>query len=126
MANSIDLSDSVEYDIESVERNRTLNKQIETDVYSGETYLGNFNFGLYTGATLQVRSKPNDYNLVLEFKTVDGSIVFGNGIFTIKKSHSQMDIRGGDYFYDMYLSSSTEPKRGFMFGKFKIVETVSR
>lgn len=123
---TIDLTNSVEYDIESVERNRTLNFQIDTEVYSGETYLGKFNFALYSGATLQVRSKPNDYNLVMEFKTVDSSIVFGNGFFTIKKSHTQMDIRGGDYYYDMYLSSSTEPKRGFMFGKFKIVETVSR
>ena len=97
-----------------INQNRSLNLEIICDVYSGETQIGYFNFSGYTGATLEVRTNPNDNIHVLRFSTSDGSIVLGSGRFNLIKTPAGTNVRAGKYYYDMYLSSPSEPKRAFL------------
>lgn len=120
----LDLTDTITENI-IVERNRDLNKNLECYIISDCTELP-FSFSGWTGATMEVRTKPDNI-VVLSFSTNDNSIhLFLNGIITLKKTAAQMFLRSGEYEYDMYLSSSTESKRGFLKGKFIVQSTISK
>lgn len=122
----LDLTQSSYCDIE-INRNRSLDLNITAQFYSGSTLL-DFDFSAYTGATLQVRIRPDASNVVLEFSTDDNSIqlpTIGN-IFKLKKTAEELlAIRAGEYYYDMYLSSALYPKRAFLYGKIKIYNYIS-
>jgi hypothetical protein len=121
----LDLTTDVERTI-TIIRNRTLNQRLRSDVYEDGEFLYPFDFSEYTGATLEVRTKANDFNKILTFTTVDGSIVLDNdGIFALIKSADELNVRAGEYYYDMYLTSLTESKRAFMKGKFIIEERIT-
>ena len=108
--------------------NRTLNQQFQATFYSGTTEM-NFDFTPYSGAVLQVRTKPDFPNVLLEFNTADGSIILGlDGVFELTKSAEEMNVRWGEYVYDLYLIPSSEPntKREFMRGKFTLTDDVTK
>lgn len=106
----------------TINKQRTLDVNIAAYYFSGDTEM-EFDFSSYTGATLQVRTKPDAPFVVLEFDTDDGSIVLpaSGGTFNLNKTATQLSIvRAGEYHYDMYLKSSAYPKRAFLSGIFTI------
>jgi len=108
-------------------KQRTLNINIRATYLSGDTEY-DFDFSSYTGATLQVRTKPDAPFLVLGFNTNDGSIVLpiSGGTFNLNKTSAQLaNVRAGEYVYDMYLSSALYPKRAFLRGNFTITPNIS-
>ena len=105
--------------------NRTLDQGFQATFYSGDTEY-NFDFSPYTGASLAVRVKPDFPTALLEFDTDDGSIVLGlDGHFSLVKSAEEMNIRHGDYVYDMYLRA-TNDKREFLRGNFTLTNDVTK
>ena len=117
---NLDLTNSSVYHL-FTERNKTLDKTFQTEVYSGSTYIGAFAFEAYTGATLIVKTRPTDINPILSFSTDAGSItMLTGGVFKLTKSASQMNLRRGQYCYEMYLNRSGET-RGFLRGQFSVV-----
>ena len=101
-------------------------RRFHCQYYSGTTAV-DMDFSAFTGATMQIRRKPNSPVTELAFNTVDSSIVFGvDGRFDLKLSDADMDkIRAGEYDYDMYLSNSTYAKRDFMYGVFTITDKIT-
>jgi hypothetical protein len=121
----IDLSQDAVYNLQ-INKNRDLDQEIQAEIYSGNTLVGNFDFNGYTGATLTVKIKPQDNFNILTFSTADGSIVLGlDGIFKLFKSSTQLqNIQAGTFYYDMYLSSPLQSKRAFLRGQFIIIQNV--
>jgi len=106
----------------TINKQRTLNVNIAAFYLSGDTEV-EFDFSSYTGATLQVRMKPDAPFVVLQFSTDDGSITLplSGGTFNLYKSADDLaKVRAGEYRYDMYLKSPTYPKRAFLSGVFTI------
>lgn len=122
---TIDLTQDVIYNL-VINKDRDLNQDIQAEVYSGSTLLAPFNFSAYTGSTLTVKVKPQDAFSVLTFSTDDSSIVLGSsGVFTLVKTALQLqNIKAGEFYYNMYLSSSTIEKRAFISGKFTVIQNV--
>ena len=127
---NLDIRQDSQYNL-ILNKQRTLNVNITAQYVSGTT-TGNtyvdFDFSSYTGATLQVRNKPDAPFVVLQFSTTDGSIVLpvSGGTFNLNKTATQLaTVRAGEYFYDMYLSSATYPKRAFLSGSFTIIPNIS-
>jgi len=108
-------------------KDRDFDRRFHAQFYSGTTLI-DFEFTNYSGASLQVRRKPNSPIVELSFTTVAGSISFdGEGRFTLQLGYADMNnLRSGVYDYDMYLSNTTYPKRDFMYGEFEITERVTR
>lgn len=123
MEKNLDLSFASEYDL-SVDKDRDLDASIHAVYLSGCTEY-NYDFTLYTGATLTVKNSSG--TIVQTFDTDDGSIVLGlGGIFTLIKTAAQMDtVRAGCYRYDMYLRSSTYAKRAFLTGEITYIQNIS-
>lgn len=106
----------------TINKQRTLNVNVTAYYISGDTEV-EFDFSSYTGATLQVRTKPDAPFVVLSFNTDDGSITLpvSGGTFNLYKSADDLaKVRAGEYRYDMYLKSATYPKRAFLSGVFTI------
>lgn len=125
MEKTLDLAMSTEYDL-VFDRSRTLKHTLYCYFYTGST-CGEypFDFNNYTGATLTV--KNNSGTIVQTFSTSDGSISFASGgRLILTKTAEQMSlVRAGDcYNYDLYLSSSTYPKRAFMIGKITYIQNI--
>lgn len=126
MNQNLDLTQDSKYNL-ILNKSRTLNVNITATFLSGDTCV-EFDFSSYTGATLQVRKKPDAPFTVLSFNTNDGSIVLpaSGGTFNINKTAEQLaNVRSGEYVYDMYLSSPTIPKRQFLSGSFTIIPSIS-
>jgi hypothetical protein len=130
MNQSLDLRQDSIYNLQ-LNKQRTLNASITAQFVSGTTtgnVLVDFDFSSYSGATLQVRNKPDSPFVVLEFSTADGSIVLpiSGGTFQLKKTAEELqNVRAGTYVYDMYLTSATYPKRSFLSGEFIITPNIS-
>lgn len=126
MNQNLDLTQDSKYNI-VINKNKTLLSTITACYNSGSTEI-EYDFSSYTGATLQVRIKPDAVFTVLEFSTTDGSIVLpaSGGTFQLKKTAIELStVRAGQYYYDMYLVSSTYPKRAFLSGEFTILPSIS-
>ncbi len=124
---NLDLRKDGDYNI-IFQTNRTLKQIFQATFFSGTTELP-FDFTPYSGAVLQVRVKPDYPNVLLEFNTIDGSILLGvNGEFELVKTADEMNIRFGNYVYDMFLIESTAPdtKREFLRGDFILKDDVSK
>lgn len=120
----LDIRKDGNYDI-IFQTNRTLNQEFNATFFSGDTEY-NFDFNEYTGASLSVRTKPDFPNVILQFDTIDGSIILGNdGIFRLSKTASQMNVAHGEYVYDMYLRKVND-KREFLRGKFILTNDVTK
>jgi hypothetical protein len=122
---TIDLTQDASYNL-VINKNRDLDQEIQAEIYSGTTFVSNFSFTGYTGATLNVKVKPQDNYSVLTFSTADGSIVLGaNGVFKLVKTALELqNIKGGSFYYNMFLSSTLQPKRAFLSGQFIIIQNV--
>lgn len=131
MSNKLDLRQDAQYDL-VINKDRDLDVSLTAEYYSGtsENYqLVDFSFDTYTGATLQVKKRPDSQYTVLEFSTEDGSIVLpaSGNVFKLKKTAEQLtNLRAGDnYHYDMYLSSATYNKRAFLSGSMIIENRIT-
>lgn len=122
---TIELTQDMTYNL-VINKNRDLNQEIQAEIYSGKTFVSNFDFTGYTGATLTVKLKPQDNYSILTFSTTDSSIVLGaNGIFSLVKTAAELqNIKAGTFSYSMYLTSSTQSKRAFLSGQFTLIENV--
>jgi hypothetical protein len=128
---NIDLRQDSQYNL-VLNKQRTLNATITAYYISGtttgDTYI-EFDFSAYTGATLQVRLKPDSPFVVLELNTDDGSIVLpaSGGTFKLVKSDTDLaKVRAGEYMYDMYLRGNANfPKRAFLSGSFTITPNIT-
>lgn len=124
--NELDLVQDSAFNL-TINKRRTLNVNITAYYLSGGTEV-DFDFSSYTGAVLQVRTKPDAPFVVLEFSTDDGSITLPatGGTFNLFKSAEDLvNVRAGEYRYDMYLISATYPKRAFLSGVFTINSTIT-
>lgn len=82
----------------------------------------------FTGATIliQFRKKP-DGDIVLEWKTSDGSItIAGNQINMLAKTGAQMDVASGTYKYDINVLFPTNVNKTYIEGEMQIVDDYSR
>ena len=124
MNNTLDLFTATEYDL-ICGKDRTLNCSITCtylDVTGGTNY---FDFSSYTGATLVIKNTAG--TILMTFSTLDGSILLqANGVFKLIKTSQEMDVvRAGCYNYDMYISSATYSKRGFLRGKITFIQNIA-
>ena len=122
---NLDIRQDSQYNL-ILNKQRTLNINIAATYISGGTEY-DFDFSSYSAATLQVRLKPESPFVVLQFNTSDGSIVLpaSGNTFQLNKTATALIQRAGEYFYDMYLSSATYPKRAFLSGQFTIMPYIS-
>ncbi|GHM98842.1 hypothetical protein WSM22_03320 [Cytophagales bacterium WSM2-2] len=126
MNKELDLTTDVDRDI-IITRNRTLNEPLRADIYQDGVFQYPFEFSGWTGATMEIRIKPNDNFKLLTFSINDGSIILDNdGVFWLVKSADELSLRAGDYWYDMYLSNPIYPKYAFMKGRFIVQESISK
>lgn len=124
MEKQLDLFTASEYDL-ICGKDRTLLANI-TCTYlnvTGGTEL--FDFSGYTGATLSIKNTAG--TLLMTFTVGSGITLYGTtGVFKLNKTSVEMDtIRAGQYNYDMYLSSPTQPKRAFLWGKITFVQNIA-
>ena len=121
----LDLSQDTQYDL-VIKKDRTLAATI-TAVYMSGTTEVDFDFSSYSGATLDVKLSSKSSTPILEFSTLDSSIVLSIGnTFQLNKTAIELaNIRTGEFEYDMYLKSSTYPKRAFLSGKFIIEDRIT-
>lgn len=120
--NQVDLSLYSEYDF-TVSKDRSLSSTINCTYMSGTTEVP-FLFSGYTGATLTIKNSAG--TILMTFSTLDGSIVLGTSSFQLNKTYAEMDVvRAGTYAYDMILSNSQLPKRGFLRGKITFLQNVT-
>jgi hypothetical protein len=126
MEKTLDLAMSTEYDL-VFDRSRTLKHTLYCFFYTGNTCSVEypFDFNNYTGATMTVKNTSG--TIVQIFSTSDGSISFGSGgklIFS-KTAEEMALVRAGNcYVYDLYLSSSSYPKRAFLIGQINYVQNI--
>jgi len=126
MTQNLELNTDTYFNLQ-IKKDRTLNASIQTQVVVDDV-IQDYDFSSYSGATLQVRTKPDAEYCILEFNTLDGSIVLpaSGGTFKLKKSALELQyIRAGIYVYDMYLSSTLYPKKVFLAGQFIIESNIS-
>jgi len=126
--NTLDIRQSAEYDI-IINKDRTLKSVFECSYYTGTTtpVEVDYDFSSYTGATLNVKRQPKSDVTILDFDTDDGSIVLSSGnTFSLNKTYTEVaSLQAGEYKYDMYLKSSTYPKRAFLSGDFIITDRIT-
>ena len=111
----------------TINRDRDLDQTFHAVMLSGTTEV-DFDFATngYTGATMEVKIRSTDVDPIITFSTVDGSLELkASGRFTLAKSASELLQKSGKYHYDMYVSSSTYPKRAFLSGDFNLVQNVT-
>lgn len=123
MRDQLDLRQDTNYNI-IVNKARTLNATVDCYFVTGNTEIS-FDFSSYTGATLEVQKDYNSSTEVLKFDTSDSSIVLSSGsTFQLIKTASEMNVREGEYVYNMWLKNSTYPLRQFLSGNFIIQNTI--
>ena len=127
MSKVTDIRLGVQVNIE-VAKGRTFKRTYHVQYYDSGNTLQDFSWNDYSGATMQVRRKPNSPISELEFSTDDDSIVLNaEGRFTLNLDYTTMDsLRAGSYDYDMYLIGTTYPKRDFIYGEFIVFNKITR
>ncbi len=126
MYQNLDLTQDSKYNL-VINKQKTLKANITAYYMSGSTEV-EFDMSSYTGATLQVRIKPDSPFVVLTFSTTDGSIVLpaSGGTFQLNKTYTELStVRAGEYQYQMDLHSATYPKRAFLSGSFTIIPNIT-
>ncbi len=114
--------DSV-YDI-VINANRTLDVNIQAYYISGGTEQP-FSFDDYDNAKLEVRKDKNSAPIIT-FSTIDGSIELMANKFRLFKQAEDLNVREGEYLYDMVLYGVTMPVRAFLSGKFIIQSIITK
>lgn len=120
----IDFTQDCNYDI-VVNMNRTLKATLHCQFLSGDTYV-DFSFDEYSAIIMQVKQKPDSENVILALSSINNRLVMHDeGRLEFDVDNSTMNIRAGEYVYDIYLYSTTFPKRAFMSGKFIVKATTT-
>ena len=123
MERNLDLSTASEYDL-IVSKDRTLLANITCTYLDVSGGTQTFDFSGYTGATLMIKNTAG--TILMTFTQASGITLSGNGVFTLAKSAVEMnEIRAGQYNYDMYISSATQPKRAFLRGKINFIQNIA-
>lgn len=120
----LDFTNDVRYDI-IVNKNRTLNQVIDCSLEeNGE--MKPFPFGDYDNIMMHVKSNYNSKHVVLALSNITDTIEMDNRGFLIFNVPEQlMNMRSGEYVYDIYIHKEGERKRAFMGGKFIVKDTVT-
>lgn len=119
----IDFTQDTSYDM-IVNKNRNLNAVLHS------TYVENgieqdFDFTPYEVALMHVK-KSYTSNPVLVLSTINNTIeLLPDGRIKFVAEPDVMNVRSGEYVYDLYLYSSDMIKRQFLSGKFIIQDTVT-
>ena len=123
---TIDLRQDTFYNLE-IKKDRTLSSTLSCVFMSGDTEV-DFDFSSYSGATLNVKRESKSSQTILEFSTTDSSIILSTGnTFQLNKTSTELaSLPVGKFKYDMYLESSTYPKRSFLWGFFIISDRITR
>lgn len=123
--NTLDFSQETQYDI-IIKKDRTLKINMSCVYLSGDTEI-DFNLSSYIGAELDVKRTSKSDRTILNFNTDDDSIILSTGnTFQLNKTSTELaNIPIGEFRYDMYLISSTLPKRAFISGKFIIEDRIT-
>ena len=124
MKDTIDLRTDAQYDL-LINKSMDLDAVLTCMYYTGLTAMDivDFDFSAYTGATLVVKQNPRSNTAILEFDTLDSSIVLSasGGSFQLKKTALQLqNLPIGEFEYSMYLRSATQTRRAFLSGRFII------
>lgn len=124
---TINLKQDAQYDM-IINKSMDLDAVLTCQYYTGTTAadIVNFDFTNYSGATLAVKRDSKSTVTILEFDTLDGSLVLGTtgGTFNMVKTSTELStIPIGTFEYFMWLRSSTQTHRAFLSGQF-IIESV--
>lgn len=120
----IDLAQDSNYDI-VVNKNRTLNATLHCQYLSGDTYV-DFSFDNYQYIIMHVKSRPDSEKVVLSLSNIASTLLMQpQGRLQFKAEHKLMDLRVGEYVYDIYVYNNDENKRAFLSGKFTVQATVT-
>jgi len=120
----IDFTQDTSYDI-VVNRNRTLKAVLHCQYLSGSTYV-DFNFDEYDTVLMHVKQKPDSDNVLLALSSINNTLVMlPDGRLSFDVDNTTMNLRAGEYVYDIYLYSTDYAKRAFMSGKFIVNSTVT-
>jgi len=124
----LDLSQDTQYDL-IIKKDRTLASIITCVYLTGTTtpVEVDFDFSSYSAAELDVKRDSKSSQVILNFSTTDGSIVLSTGnTFQLNKTYTELaNIKTGEFYYDMYLTSVSYPKRAFLSGKFIIEDRIT-
>ena len=113
-----------QYDI-VVNKNRNVKATLHC-VYIEEGQEMDFNFNDYEEAIMHVKKRHEDEKVILALSTVEGTIELQpEGRILFKAEPDKMNIRAGEYVYDLYLFKADMIKRAFLSGKFIVNQTVT-
>lgn len=120
---TIDLRTDAKYDL-ILNKTADLSASLTCQYYSGTTVdtLTDFSFSAYTGGSLIVKQNYRSNTAILEFDTLDGSMVLstGNTFQLIKSSAELTNLPIGEFEYTMWLRNASMSHRAFLSGKFII------
>ena len=122
--NTIDLRQDTKYDL-VLNKGADLKMILSCQYYTGTTAdsIVDFDFTSYTGASLIVKQNYRSANSILEFDTLDGSIVLstsGGTVQLLKTATELANLPIGEFEYTMWLRNSEKTHRAFLSGKFII------
>lgn len=124
MNNRLDFTQDIKVDL-IVNRNRNLEKVLHC-VYIEDGIEMDFNFEDYDIAMMHVKKRFEDEKAVLVLSTINNTIqLFAEGRIQFIADNTTMNVRPGEYVYDLYLYNDVVPKRQFMSGNFIVQETVT-
>lgn len=116
----IDFRQDTKYDL-VLNKSADLQAVLTCQYYSGTTAdsIVDFDFSAYTGASLICKQNYRSANSILEFDTLDGSIVLSTGSsFQLLKTSTELaNLPIGEFEYTMWLRSATQTRRAFLSGK---------
>lgn len=120
----IDFTQDASYDM-IVNKNRNLNAYLHC-VYVDNGIEYDFDFTVYEVAMLHVKQKPNSTTPLLVLSTINNTIeLLDEGRIRFVADPADLNVRAGEYVYDMYLYNEDYTKRQFLSGRFIIQETVT-
>lgn len=119
----IDLRTDSKYDL-VLNKSADLNAVLTCEYYSGNTEntLTPFDFSSYTGASIVVKQNYRSAVPILEFDTLDGSIILSTGstFQLIKTAEDLQNLPIGEFEYTMWLRNTSSNYKAFLSGKFII------
>lgn len=120
----LDFTTDVHFDI-IVNRNRTLHSIVFCELETEEG-IEPFPFDDYDNIVMQVKNSYNSDNVVLALSNITNTLLMHtDGRLEFDVEEQTMNVRAGEYVYDMYLHKTGQRKRAFMSGKFIVKDTVT-
>lgn len=120
----IEFTQDTAYDL-VVNKNRNLNATLHC-IYVEDGVEYDFNFQDYDTALMHVKKRSDDNTIILALSTIENTIeLLPQGRIKFVADPEKMNVRAGEYVYDIYLYSTDYTKRQFMSGRFIIKSTVT-